>query len=176
MYARSRLLPLRRGVQVPRAPPFCIGAAVRASSSSNSPYEVIGVPREATDDAIKEAYRMLVKELHPDVGTWRADALDTGAQEVAEMNERFKELQAAWYVLGDGKRRKEFDEHGTLAAAPTKMSSAMWARLRLAKPEDATLMPNWGPEEPPLWLIIIAPFSVLVLALFGLAGMTSLSR
>merc|ERR1711924_515438 len=40
----------------------------------------------------------------------------------------------------------------------------MWAKLRFAKPEDGVLMPNWGSEEPPRWLIICGPLSVVTLS------------
>merc|ERR1719150_1254477 len=85
-----------------------------------------------------------------------------------EAEERFKEVQSAWFVLGDAARRREFDEHGTLAAPPAAWSPRMWARLRRTRPEEAVLVPNWGTDEPPRWLIAAAPFSVLLLsALFS---------
>lgn len=125
---------------------------------AESPYEVLGVLRTAPQEELREAYLQLVKELHPDTGTAKeADA--------AISDERFKEVQAAWYVIGDPKRRKEFDEHGTLSAPPFKMSQKMWARLRTSKPEEGVVMPNWGTEEPPKWLIVAGPFSVLFLAI-----------
>mmetsp|Transcript_49306 Transcript_49306/g.86827 ORF Transcript_49306/g.86827 Transcript_49306/m.86827 type:complete len:219 (+) Transcript_49306:112-768(+) len=123
---------------------------------AESPYEVIGVLHTASQEELREAYLQLVKELHPDIGT---------NKEVAESNERFKELQAAWYVIGDPKRRKEFDEHGSLSAPPFKFTDRMWARLRTSKPEEGVVMPNWGTEEPPKWLIVAGPFSVLFLAI-----------
>lgn len=60
-------------------------------------YDVLGVKK--TDDAttIKRAYRKKVKENHPDMGG------DT---------EKFKEINAAYEVLGDEKRRKMYDQYG----------------------------------------------------------------
>jgi len=58
-------------------------------------YKVLGVPEKATHDEIRKAYRKLSKQLHP----------DSGGDE-----ERFKEVSAAYDVLGDETKRKEYDE------------------------------------------------------------------
>ncbi|UUN28226.1 molecular chaperone DnaJ [Streptomyces sp. FIT100] len=62
-------------------------------------YKVLGVPKDATEAEIKKAYRKLAREYHPD-----ANKGDTKAEE------RFKEISEANDVLGDPKRRKEYDE------------------------------------------------------------------
>ncbi|WP_282697008.1 molecular chaperone DnaJ [Streptomyces sp. CC208A] len=62
-------------------------------------YKVLGVPKDATDAEIKKAYRKLARENHPD-----ANKGDTGAEA------RFKEISEANDVLGDPKKRKEYDE------------------------------------------------------------------
>lgn len=62
------------------------------------PYEVLGVPRGASASAIKGAYRKLAKKLHPD-----ANAKDPKAAG------RFSELNSAYEILGDEKKRKAFD-------------------------------------------------------------------
>ncbi|MFD5104903.1 molecular chaperone DnaJ [Streptomyces cinereoruber] len=62
-------------------------------------YKVLGVPKDATEAEIKKAYRKLARENHPD-----ANKGDTKAEE------RFKEISEANDVLGDPKRRKEYDE------------------------------------------------------------------
>jgi molecular chaperone DnaJ len=58
-------------------------------------YKVLGVPSSASKDEIRKAYRKLSKTLHP----------DSGGDE-----ERFKEVSAAYDVLGDEAKRKEYDE------------------------------------------------------------------
>src|SRR3954471_9692450 len=58
-------------------------------------YKVLGVPASASKDEIRKAYRKLSKELHP----------DSGGDE-----ERFKEVSAAYDVLGDEAKRKEYDD------------------------------------------------------------------
>ncbi|MFG7945291.1 DnaJ domain-containing protein, partial [Streptomyces cacaoi] len=62
-------------------------------------YKVLGVPKDATEAEIKKAYRKLARENHPD-----ANAGDPKAEE------RFKDASEAYDVLGDPKRRKEYDE------------------------------------------------------------------
>ncbi|WP_406862202.1 molecular chaperone DnaJ [Streptomyces sp. HUAS MG47] len=62
-------------------------------------YKVLGVPKDATDAEIKKAYRKLARENHPD-----ANKGDTKAEE------RFKEISEANDVLGDPKKRKEYDD------------------------------------------------------------------
>jgi molecular chaperone DnaJ len=62
-------------------------------------YRILGVSDTATAKEIKSAYRKLSRQYHPD-----ANAGDTSAEE------RFKEVSAAYDVLGDQARRKEYDE------------------------------------------------------------------
>ena len=64
-------------------------------------YDILGVPRTATADEIKKAYRRLARKYHPDVNPG-----DKGAEE------KFKEATAAFEVLGDAKRRPLYDEFG----------------------------------------------------------------
>jgi molecular chaperone DnaJ len=62
-------------------------------------YKVLGVPKDATEAEIKKAYRKLAREFHPD-----ANKGDDKAEE------RFKEISEANDILGDAKKRKEYDE------------------------------------------------------------------
>lgn len=64
-------------------------------------YDVLGVPRSATADDIKKAYRRLARKYHPDV-----NPNDKRAEE------KFKEVTAAAEVLQDPKRRALYDEFG----------------------------------------------------------------
>jgi molecular chaperone DnaJ len=59
-------------------------------------YKVLGVSDTATEKEITRAYRKLAKEHHPDAGSGSED--------------RFKEVSAAYDVLGDAAKRKEYDE------------------------------------------------------------------
>ena len=66
-------------------------------------YQVLGLPRTASADDIKKAYRRLARQLHPD--------MHSGAKK-AEMEKKFKELNEAQEVLSDPKKRKKYDQYG----------------------------------------------------------------
>ena len=61
-------------------------------------YKTLGVPRTATADEIKKAFRKLARTHHPDAGGDEA---------------KFKELNEAYEVLSDDKKRKLYDQYGT---------------------------------------------------------------
>ena len=63
------------------------------------PYTVLGVPRGASDDEIKRAYRKLAKKLHPD--------LNPGKRAIEQ---QFKEITAAYDFLSDPKKRARYDQ------------------------------------------------------------------
>ena len=63
-------------------------------------YDVLGVARDADEEAIKKAFRKLARELHPDV----SDAPDAA--------ERFKEVVEAYEVLSSSERRELYDRYG----------------------------------------------------------------
>ena len=64
-------------------------------------YETLGVSKTATDDEIRSAFRKLARKYHPDV------AKDKKAAE-----EKFKEINEAYEVLGDAEKRKKYDQLG----------------------------------------------------------------
>lgn len=62
------------------------------------PYDVLGVKRNAAQDEVKQAYRRLAKELHPDLNP--DDPI---------VEQRFKEVSQAYGILGDKEKRAKFD-------------------------------------------------------------------
>ena len=66
-------------------------------------YETLGVPRTATADEIKRAYRKLARKHHPDLQP---------AAERAKAAERFKEINEAYEVLSDADKRAKYDALG----------------------------------------------------------------
>jgi molecular chaperone DnaJ len=67
-------------------------------------YKTLGVSKKATDEEVKKAYRKLARKWHPDRNP------DDAAAE-----EKFKEISAAYDILGDPEKRKEYDEGGVFA-------------------------------------------------------------
>jgi molecular chaperone DnaJ len=72
----------------------------------SSLYEALGVPKNASQDEIKKAYRKLVRQYHPDKNPGDAAA-----------EERFKEIQHAYDVLSDDEKRKQYDRFGSANGA-----------------------------------------------------------
>ena len=77
-------------------------------------YEVLGVPRDADQDAIRRAYRKLARKYHPDLNS------DSDAEE------RFKELGEAYEVLSDAEKRQRYDRLG-----------ARWREVEQEAPEES---------------------------------------
>ena len=70
-------------------------------AAMKDPYKTLGVDKKASDDEIKKAYRKLARQYHPDTNHGDKNA-----------EERFKEVQGAYAILSDPKKRKEYDSGG----------------------------------------------------------------
>jgi molecular chaperone DnaJ len=64
-------------------------------------YKILGVERSATQDEIRSAYRKLARKYHPDINPNKKEA-----------EQRFKEINEAYQVLGDPEKRKKYDTLG----------------------------------------------------------------
>jgi len=84
-------------------------------------YTTLGVARTASDDEIRKAFRKLARQFHPDVAKNKATA-----------EEKFKEINEAYEVLGDPEKRKKYDELG----ANWKSGGEFRTRPRPARPDS----------------------------------------
>ena len=69
-------------------------------------YQVLGVPKNATAAEIKKAYRKLAQQHHPDANPGNAQA-----------EERFKQISAAYDVVGDADKRTQYDQVREMATS-----------------------------------------------------------
>lgn len=68
-------------------------------STTNDFYTILGVPRNASQDEVKKAYRKLAHQHHPD---------KQGGNEA-----KFKEINEAYQVLSDPRKRSQYDQFGS---------------------------------------------------------------
>ena len=74
------------------------------AESKRDYYEVLGVPRDADEAALKKAYRVLAKKYHPDANPGDKEA-----------EAKFKEASEAYSVLSDPEKRRQYDQFGHAA-------------------------------------------------------------
>src|SRR5712691_7615399 len=72
-----------------------------ATTTKQDYYELLGVPRKASAKDIRNAFRKLARKYHPDLNPGDKSA-----------EEKFKQLQEAYDVLSDSKKRQMYDQHG----------------------------------------------------------------
>ena len=85
-------------------------------------YQILGVPRDASQEDIQRAYRKLARTYHPDVNH------DPGAED------RFKEVAEAYDVLSDPQTRRRYDAFGRdFRQVPEDADPGAWRRARRAR-------------------------------------------
>ncbi len=96
-------------------------------------YGILGVPKDATEEAIKKAYRQAVRRDHPDANP---------GDEFAE--ERFKAVQEAYAVLSDPERRKQYDTGQSGGARAGASPNG-------GQPDPGSTAPQPDPPDDPEW-------------------------
>jgi molecular chaperone DnaJ len=81
-------------------------SSARSNASIKDPYATLGVKRDASSKDIKTAYYGLAKKYHPDTSK------EKGAKE------RFVEIQSAYDILSDDKKKAAFDQYGSTDGSP----------------------------------------------------------
>lgn len=88
-------------------------------------YEILGVPETASEDQIAKAYRRLARRWHPDANPDKPDA-----------EERFKDISAAYEVLGDPAKRVEYDQLRRLGPRADGSSESSGFRVHVGNAGD----------------------------------------
>ncbi|MDQ6930167.1 MAG: J domain-containing protein [Candidatus Eremiobacteraeota bacterium] len=96
-------------------------------------YDILGVPKNAPEKDLKSAYRKLARKWHPD-----ANPENTAAAE-----EKFKEVQEAYEVLGDSEKRKKYDMLGSNWQQAARQAEQQ-RRYRTAQDETVFDFGNFG--------------------------------
>jgi DnaJ-class molecular chaperone len=97
------------------------------------PYDVLGVPRDASHGDIRKAYRRLAKKHHPDFNPGNKEAED-----------RFKQISAAYAIIGDEEKRARFDK-GEIDEAGTERPEQHYYR-HYADQEPGFKYRRWTPS------------------------------
>lgn len=98
---------------------------------SSDLYAILGLPRSATHDQVRKAYRRLAKKQHPDAGGSAA---------------QFKALQLAHTVLTNEERRAKYDETGQIDFNSIEQERAQFLEL-LAQAAMAVIANNFDPSQ-----------------------------
>lgn len=125
-------MPVTRGIMTMSVEPF-------------DPYAALGLPREATPDEIKRAYRSLMRRNHPDTSGADGTVDGTGP------GEALRQIMDAYAILGDPLRRAGYDRTAetkdpeSTSRAPTRQASVH----RPAQPWIRVGPVRWYPARPP---------------------------
>lgn len=72
-----------------------------------SPYEILNLKKDASEEDIRKAYKTLARKYHP-------DTFEQGTDEQKEGTEKFKEVSSAYEILNDPQKKAEYDRFGTV--------------------------------------------------------------
>ena len=106
------------------------------AESKRDYYEVLGVPRDADEDALKKAYRKLAKKYHPDANPGDKEA-----------EAKFKEASEAYSVLSDPQKRQQYGQRIEYDVQRRLLQGVERAENGLVKSGTALIQPQRGCGE-----------------------------
>ena len=109
-------------------------------ATSRTLYDVLGVRPAASADEMRRSYLQRARLLHPD------RHVDAGTARRAEVERQMQELNAAWDVLGDPRRRRRYDEQQGIGE-PRATATAVDSEPRFVTRLDGTTEADVGPVD-----------------------------
>src|SRR6202047_4815014 len=100
--------------------------------AAQTPYEVLGGKRDASAEDIRQAYRKLPKQFHPDLNPGKPEA-----------EERFKAVSAAYDLVSDPEKRARYDR-GEIDESGAERPPRSYYRAHAAGPGGRTYHPGGG--------------------------------
>lgn len=145
------------------------GDVTDMTSQVTNPYAVLGVPRTASASQVRDAYRRLAKQFHPDR---HADA---------DATKRMQRINEAWEMLSSPRARARYDAQSPL---PPPAAYPHWGGIPRTASARYGAQPRWGPSQAPspaaytaddepsplrwvLLFLLVVPALVLLAALSG---------
>src|SRR5580700_8563678 len=95
-----------------------------ATTTKQDYYELLGVPRKATVKEVRAAYRKLARKYHPDLNPGDKSA-----------EEKFKQIQEAYEVISDSKKRQMYDQFWLQYSWPRRPTST-WRAICAGGPGE----------------------------------------
>lgn len=129
-------------------------------------YDTLGVRRDATEPQIRRAYHKLVRQFHPD----KLVRVDPSA--AAEAGDRMRAVNAAWQVLGNSRRRRQYDRELEFYDTVTRPVP----KPRAPRDDDHLFPPDPGPVDWRLKVVRALPYAVVLGVLFAIFVFTAYAR
>lgn len=120
--------------------------------ATDDPYEVLGVARDASQREIRDAYRALARNMHPDLAP-------PGERERA--SRRMADINEAWEQISTAQRRRD---HATRSARTVTDTSAVYAHV---EPRQHGVGPAKFPWRAAIFFIVVGIIVVIVLNAFA---------
>jgi DnaJ-class molecular chaperone len=118
-------------------------------------YEILGAARNASKDEIKDAYRKLAIQLHPD------------HNKSPEAEERFKEISEAYAILSDDEKRLQYDQFGHEAIEGTYSPEEIFREVDFVEYRQGPSAKTTEGRSSSEWAVIVV--IALILAIIGIA-------